>query len=91
MGLVEPRPYRKSSFSANGNCVEVAAGADGTITIRDSKSPVREEQHYTPDEWVAFVRGVKAGEFDFGLVTDHADRHRPWSARLPGRPRRGRR
>jgi hypothetical protein len=58
--------WRKSSRSGGAdNCVEVALAADGTVGVRDSKhlgrGPVLE---FTPTEWVAFLGGVKDGEFD---------------------------
>jgi hypothetical protein len=31
--------WRKSSYSANGNCVEVAFQKDGPVLIRDTKHP----------------------------------------------------
>jgi Domain of unknown function (DUF397) len=58
--------WRKSSFSGNGggSCVEVA-GHDGAILVRDTKDHGRGPVHrYTPDEWRAFVAGVRNGEFD---------------------------
>jgi len=55
----------KSSLSfANGNCVEVAdlpGGEIGVRNSRDSKGPVLK---FTPDEWHAFLGGVRNGEFD---------------------------
>jgi hypothetical protein len=59
----------KSSLSfANGNCVEVAdlsAGEIGVRNSRDSRGPVL---RFTPDEWRAFIGGVRNGEFDgFGM------------------------
>ncbi len=59
--------YRSSSFCGGGHCVEVAPLPDGTVTLRDSKDLTVPEHRYTPDEWTAFVQGVKAGEFDFDL------------------------
>lgn len=58
--------WQKSSLSSGGdNCVEVAVAVDGSVGVRDSKQhglgPVLE---FTPSEWVAFVGGVKGGEFD---------------------------
>jgi len=48
-----------------------------SIFVRDSKylrrnNPFPKEfisptLKFTPDEWQAFILGVKAGEFDFGL------------------------
>lgn len=61
----------KSSFSGDSACcVEVKLGHE--ILVRDSKyqrnlandlnnQPILQ---FTPNEWAAFVAGVKAGEFD---------------------------
>ncbi|MFD8534437.1 DUF397 domain-containing protein [Streptosporangium canum] len=70
--------WRKSSFSGNGgaDCVEVAvvpgdpalAGhktdADELYLVRDSKDPDGPKLAFTRSEWDAFVKGVKADEFD---------------------------
>jgi Domain of unknown function (DUF397) len=55
--------WRKSSFCATGECVEVTR-QDGMLVIRDSKHPMAGTQRYTQQEWRAFVLGIKAGEFD---------------------------
>lgn len=55
--------WRKASFCASGECVEVAQ-RDGMIVLRDSKDPRGSMLHYTAEEWQSFVRGIKAGEFD---------------------------
>lgn len=54
--------WRKSSFSATDNCLEVAAVAGG-VALRDSKNPTRGPLLFTDGEWRAFVRGTRAGEF----------------------------
>lgn len=55
----------KSSFSfANGNCVEVANLPQGGIGVRDSKDTEGPILRFTPDEWNAFLGGVRNGEFD---------------------------
>jgi hypothetical protein len=55
----------KSSLSfANGNCVEVASLPGGGIGIRDSKNREGAILRFTPDEWHAFLGGVRNGEFD---------------------------
>lgn len=59
--------YRRSSHCADGSCVEVSPLADGSVSVRDSKNIDQTALTYTRDEWSAFVLGVKAGEFDFGL------------------------
>jgi len=57
--------FSKSSFSgaANANCVEVGF-VTAEVMLRDSKDPGGPVLHFTPDEWKAFLAGVKAGEFD---------------------------
>jgi hypothetical protein len=55
----------KSSLSfANGNCVEVASLPEGGIGIRDSRDREGAILRFTPDEWHAFLGGVRNGEFD---------------------------
>ena len=64
---VDDLAWRTSSRSngGGGNCVEVADLADGGRVVRDTKDhgqgPVL---RFTAREWVAFVEGVKLGEFD---------------------------
>jgi Domain of unknown function (DUF397) len=55
--------WRRSTFSDSGTCVEVAPLADGGASVRDSKDPDGPLLRFTPAEWAAFDRGVKAGEF----------------------------
>lgn len=56
--------FRKSSFSTAGSCVEVRRLPDGRIALRDSKDTTLPPHHFTPTEWLAFLAGVRAGEFD---------------------------
>ena len=56
--------WRKSSRCGNSTCVEVAKVGDAYL-IRDSKNPENDALTFTEQEWVAFVEGVKAGEFRF--------------------------
>jgi hypothetical protein len=51
------------SFS-NGNCVEVANLPDGGIGVRNSRHAEGAVLNFTPDEWTAFIGGVRMGEFD---------------------------
>lgn len=46
-----------------GACVEQAVDADGNILLHNSQEPGT-ELLFTPDEWNAFLIGVKRGEFD---------------------------
>jgi hypothetical protein len=55
----------KSSLSfANGNCVEVSDLAEGAIGVRNSRDSDGAILRFTPDEWHAFLGGVRKGEFD---------------------------
>ncbi|MGW2210102.1 DUF397 domain-containing protein [Streptomyces sp. NPDC001781] len=56
--------FVKSSYSVQNACVEVAVTADGGRAVRDSKDKTGPIHRYTPEEWGAFVQGVKAGQFD---------------------------
>ncbi|MFE5565700.1 DUF397 domain-containing protein [Amycolatopsis japonica] len=62
--LAESANWRKASYSKENACVEVGS-VPGMIGVRDTKlgaaSPILT---FDPAEWVAFVRGVKNGEFD---------------------------
>ena len=50
-----------SSFCVGGECVAVAAPADGVV-VRSTVSGA--ELSFTDAEWAAFVAGVRNGEFD---------------------------
>lgn len=50
--------------SFNGHCVEVGKLPDGDIGIRDSKNPEGPVTRFTPDEWDAFLRRVRYGDFN---------------------------
>lgn len=61
--------WRKSSFSTGGSsgggdCVEAAALPDGRIAVRNSKHPEAGVVFFTRAEIDAWLKGVKAGEFD---------------------------
>jgi hypothetical protein len=49
---------------SNGNCVEVANLPGDQIGVRDSKDAEGPVLRFTPDEWDAFLGGVRNGEFD---------------------------
>jgi len=54
----------KSSLSyANGNCVEVQH-VPGEVRVRNSRDGGAPVLRFTPDEWQAFLGGVRNGEFD---------------------------
>jgi hypothetical protein len=65
MERIEDLRWRKSSYSGNGgNCVEVGTGLPGKIAVRDSKNPDGPVLSFGPEEWDAFVKGLKRGDFD---------------------------
>lgn len=68
-GPVTASSWTKSSLShANGNCVEVADLPGGQVGLRDSKNISGPVLRFPPEEWRAFLYGVRNGEFDsFGL------------------------
>jgi hypothetical protein len=45
------------------NCVEVAF-TERSVFVRDSKDTVRPPLAFSRVEWIAFVEGVRNGEFD---------------------------
>jgi hypothetical protein len=56
-GFVE---WRKSSFSmSNGDCIEVACLADGTIGVRDSKMAEGPILSFAPQVWSTFLDDVR--------------------------------
>lgn len=64
-GATKIDTWVKSSLSfANGNCVEVADLRGGEIGVRDSRDSAGPVLRFTPDEWQAFIGGVRNGEFD---------------------------
>jgi len=65
--------WRKSSRSANTNCVEVAF-EPSTVGVRHSADPDGPHLTYTREAWRAFIDGVKDGDF---------------GDRPPGRSRKG--
>ena len=66
---VGPRWVKSSLSFANGNCVEVSDQPGGTIGVRNSRDRGGPVLRFTPDEWQAFLGGVRNGEFDdFGRI-----------------------
>lgn len=56
--------WTTSSFCDYNGCVEVGQLADGHVAVRDTKDRSQAALIFTPAEWIAFVAGVQAGEFD---------------------------
>ena len=58
------------SANAGGQCVEAGLINDdsGRVAVRHSLEPAGPVITYTRDEWIAFVQGVRKGEFDFHIA-----------------------
>jgi hypothetical protein len=62
-GLTMAPAWRKASFCAGGECIEVA-GRDGVIMLRDSTQPGGTVLQCAASEWRSLVANIKAGSFD---------------------------
>ncbi|MEU4476695.1 DUF397 domain-containing protein [Micromonospora sp. NPDC023966] len=51
--------WRKSTRSAQSDCVEVADNLPGVVGVRDSKDPGGPVLAFTPDTWRAFIAHTK--------------------------------
>jgi Domain of unknown function (DUF397) len=55
--------WRKSTASVSGECVEVCFNGR-SVLMRDSKNQEGPVLSFAQSEWMAFVTGVRSGEFD---------------------------
>ena len=53
--------WRKASFCASGECIEVAQ-RDGVVILRDSTQPSGRMLRWGAEEWQVFIHTVKIGE-----------------------------
>jgi uncharacterized protein DUF397 len=60
--------WHKSARSSTGACVEVATLERG-VGVRDSKDRQGPILVFRFDEWIAFLGGVRDGEFD--IISEH--------------------
>jgi Domain of unknown function (DUF397) len=54
--------WRRSSFCANGECLEVAREGS-QVVVRDTKDPGGPAHRYTEVQWKALIETIKAGKF----------------------------
>ncbi|GGM10786.1 DUF397 domain-containing protein [Micromonospora yangpuensis] len=54
--------WRKSSRSAEGNCVEWAGNLPGVVAVRDSKDPAGPALTFAPSAWRSFVTDLKRAQ-----------------------------
>jgi len=77
---------RASACGHNGNCVEVARAVLGgaeVVVVRRSGVPQQDVLVFTPEEWVGFLSGVRAGEFDLPGAGDGPDGSGPSEPQKP--------
>ncbi|MEU9112050.1 DUF397 domain-containing protein [Streptomyces sp. NPDC048483] len=59
----ETATWRKSSYSGTGgNCVEMADGSPGVISVRDSKDPAGAHVAFGAGAWTSFMAALKSDE-----------------------------
>ncbi|MCH7229704.1 DUF397 domain-containing protein [Glycomyces sp. L485] len=52
--------------------LEIGFAADGLVAMRRFDAPEGTILIYTPEEWAAFVEGVKDGELDLSVLIEDA-------------------
>jgi Domain of unknown function (DUF397) len=52
--MEQPRTWRKSSYTTDNNCVEVAF-ASTDVGVPDSKQPTGPALEFGPEEWRVFI------------------------------------
>jgi hypothetical protein len=60
---IEGADWRKSTFSGQYECVEIAMLDGGQVAVRHSRQPAGPALVFTADEWSAFLQGAWHGEF----------------------------
>lgn len=60
--MFESDGWITSSFSGEGGCVQVKLRSG--VLVRDSKDSIGPVLRFTDREWIAFLEGVRSGEFD---------------------------
>lgn len=62
-----PNPFAAEGFKLSSythKCCCVAVRIGGTVDLRDTKNPNGPTLSFNKEEWKAFVKGVRAGEFN---------------------------
>ncbi len=64
-GKFEDKDFKKTSWTKENAClcVEVAIKPEG-VAVRNSNDRSKNTVFFTPNEWAAFVKGVKGNEFN---------------------------
>ncbi len=69
--MTAPGGWRRSSHCAAGDCVEFFQFGDGVVGIRNPRNSHGFAMLTDAEGWMAFVAGVKAGEFDVAVGERH--------------------
>jgi hypothetical protein len=64
MSVNEGLDWRTSTRCDSGTCVEVAAASADHVVVRHSADPHGPWLAFTRASWMAFIEGVRAGQFD---------------------------
>jgi uncharacterized protein DUF397 len=59
----DQRTWRKASYCASTECIEVALYGTGAA-VRDSKQPAVGHITYTSAQWSSLLYGIKSGQYD---------------------------
>jgi len=59
---IKGKTFVTSTYSGGSHCVGVAI-KDGSVSVVNTKEK-KTIIEFTEDEWIAFIKGVKNGEFD---------------------------
>jgi hypothetical protein len=59
-----PCEFRVSSYCSDRGCVGVFEKSDGGVVVGNTQDPQGASLIFSRDEWMAFIAGVKNGEFD---------------------------
>lgn len=58
------KEWKSAPACLDGTCIQAREGDADGVDVRDSKDPDGPILRFTAAEWVAFIDGAKAGEFD---------------------------
>jgi Domain of unknown function (DUF397) len=61
-------PRKSSASGSSGNCAVVARDEDGSVLLSNDSQPEVPALKFTPEEWTAFLEGVRLSEFDLEPV-----------------------
>lgn len=75
--LTTARWHRPDADDGTPGELEIGFAENGLVAIRRVDDPAETILIYTPEEWTAFVEGVKDGELDLTVLADDARQASP--------------